>query len=67
MFKHILLATDGSHSAGHAAKKTFEPARIHGGQVAAAFVLDPHPYCGLGDANPMAFQSYRSAAQEAAA
>lgn len=67
MFKHILLATDGSHSAEHAAKKTFELARIHGGQVTAAFVVDPYPYIGLGDANPMAFQSYMAAAQEAAA
>ncbi len=67
MFKHILLATDGSASAEHAAKKAIDLARIHGAQVTAAFVVDPYPYIGIGSANPVGFQSYMSAAQETAA
>lgn len=65
MFKHILLATDGSASAEHAAKKALELARVHGAHVTAAYVVDPYPYIGIGEVNPMAFQSYMSAAQEA--
>jgi nucleotide-binding universal stress UspA family protein len=41
MFKHILLATDGSASAEHAAKKALELARVHGAHVTAAYVVDP--------------------------
>jgi len=66
MFKHILLASDGSASAEHAAKKTMDLARIHGASVTATYVIDPYPYVGIGDANPMGFQSYMTAAQEAA-
>ena len=66
MFKHILLATDGSSSADHAAQKAFQLARIHGGQVTAAFVIDPYPYVGLGSMNPMGLDAYRAAAHEAA-
>ena len=67
MFKHILLATDGSASAEHAARKALELARIHGSHVTAAYVADPYPYIGIGEVNPMAFQSYVSAAQDASA
>ena len=67
MFKHILLATDGSASAEHAARKTMELARIHGAQVTAAYVVDPYPYLGIGEANPLGFQAYMSAAQDASA
>ena len=45
MFKHILLATDGSASAEHAARKALELARIHGAHVTGAYVVDP--YCLL--------------------
>ena len=65
MFKHILLATDGSASAEHAAQRTMDLAHIHGAHVTAAYVVDPYPYIGIGEVNPMAFQSYMSAAQEA--
>lgn len=65
MFKHILLATDGSASAEHAAKKTMELARIHGARITAAYVVDPYPYIGIGEANPLGFQAYMNAAQEA--
>ena len=66
MFKHILLATDGSSSAEHAAQKAFQLARIHGGQITAAFVVDPYPYVGLGSMNPIGLDAYRAAAHEAA-
>ena len=65
MFKHILLATDGSASAEHAASKAMELARIHGAHVTAAYVVDPYPYIGIGEVNPMALQSYMTAAQTA--
>ncbi len=65
MFKHILLATDGSASAEHAARKALELARIHGGHVTAAYVVDPYPYLGIGEVNPIALQSYMAAAQHA--
>ncbi len=64
MFKHILLATDGSASAEHAALKAVELARIHGAQLTAVYVVDPYPYLGIGEANPLGFQSYMAAAQE---
>lgn len=64
MFKHILLATDGSASAEHAAHKAMELARIHGAQLTAVYVVDPYPYLGIGEANPLGFQSYMAAAQE---
>lgn len=67
MFKHILLATDGSASAEHAAQKAMALARIHGAHVTAAYVVDPYPYLGIGDANPLGFQAYMAAAQEASA
>ena len=67
MFKHILLATDGSDSAEHAARKALELARIHGAHVTAAYVVDPYPYIGIGEVNPLAFQSYMSAAQDSSA
>lgn len=67
MFKHIVLATDGSPSAEHAAKKAIDLARIHGAQVTAAFVVDPYPFIGIGESNPMGFQAYMNAAQEISA
>lgn len=66
MFKHILLATDGSSSAEHAAQKAFQLARVHGGQVTAAFVVDPYPYVGLGSMNPLGLEAYRAAAHATA-
>lgn len=65
MFKHILLATDGSASADHAAKKALELARIHGAHLTATYVVDPYPYIGVGEVNPMAYQSYTDAARAA--
>lgn len=67
MFKHILLATDGSEASEHAAKLAVNLARTHGAKMTAVYVIDPYPYLGIGESNPLGFQSYMTAAQEHAA
>lgn len=67
MFKHILLATDGSSASDHAASVAVGLARTHGAKLTALYAVDPYPYVGLGEVNPMGFQAYMSAAQEHAA
>jgi len=62
MFKHILLATDGSPSCDQAARMAVSLARVHGARLTAIYVVDPYPYLGIGQANPMGFQAYMSAA-----
>lgn len=67
MFKHILLATDGSEASEQAAKLAISMARAQGAKLTALFVVDPYPYMSIGEANPMGFQAYMAAAQEHAA
>ena len=67
MFKHILLATDGSDASDHAAALAVDLARVHGARLTALFVVDPYPYLGIGQTNPMGFQAYMSAAYDHAA
>lgn len=67
MFKHILLATDGSAASKHAASLAVGLARQHGARLTALYVVDPYPYLGVGEANPVGFQAYMSAAQDHAA
>ena len=67
MFKHILLATDGSDASAHAAALAVDLARVHGARLTALYVVDPYPYLGIGEANPMGFQAYMSAAYDHAA
>lgn len=67
MFKNILLATDGSPASTHAAQLAVELARIHGARLTALYVVDPYPYLGVGETNPLGFQAYMSAAYEHAA
>jgi nucleotide-binding universal stress UspA family protein len=62
MFKHILLATDGSSHCDQAARKAIGLARVHGARLTAMYVVDPYPYLGIGQANPMGFQAYMQAA-----
>jgi nucleotide-binding universal stress UspA family protein len=64
MFRNILLATDGSPASMHAAQLAVELARLHGARLTALYVVDPYPYLGIGDTNPMGFQAYMSAAHE---
>lgn len=67
MFQRILLATDGSPASEHAARLAVQLARVHGASVTALYVVDPYPYLGIGEANPIGFQSYMSAALQHAA
>lgn len=67
MFEHILLATDGSDASAHAAQLAVDLARIHGARLTALYVVDPYPYLGIGETNPMGFQAYMSAALDHAA
>ena len=67
MFKHILLATDGSAASGHAARLAVQLAHEHRARLTALFVVDPYPYLGIGQANPLGFHAYMAQAQEHAA
>lgn len=67
MFQRILLATDGSAASDHAARLAVELAKVHGARLTAAYVVDPYPYLGIGEANPLGFQAYMSAALQHAA
>lgn len=64
MFKHILLATDGSPASDHAAEMAASLARQHGARLTGLYVVDPYPYLGIGDANPMGFEAYMNAARD---
>jgi nucleotide-binding universal stress UspA family protein len=62
MFKHIMLATDGSAACDQATRTAIGLARTHGARLTAVYVVDPYPYLGIGQANPLGFQAYISAA-----
>jgi nucleotide-binding universal stress UspA family protein len=64
MFQHILLATGGSAASEHAAQLAVDLARVHGARLTALYVVDPYPYLGVGEANPLGFQAYMSAAAQ---
>ena len=67
MFKHILVATDGSSASTQAAKLALGLARTLGARLTAVYVVDPYPYLSVGQTNPLAFQAYMGAAYEHAA
>jgi nucleotide-binding universal stress UspA family protein len=67
VFKHILLATDGSSASAHAAQWAVQLAHEHGARLTAVFVVDPYPYLGIGQTNPLGFEAYVAHAQEHAA
>ena len=67
MFKKILLATDGSPASTRAAELALGLARTCGASLAVVYVVDPYPYLGVGDTNPVGFQAYMSAAHQHAA
>ena len=67
LFKRILFATDGSAASEHAAQLAADLAKVHGASVTALYVVDPYPYLGIGESNPLGFQAYMSAAMEHAA
>jgi nucleotide-binding universal stress UspA family protein len=57
MFKHILLATDGSAASEHAAQLAVGLARTHSAKLTVVYVVDPYPYIGVGEINPMGYQA----------
>lgn len=67
MFKHILLATDGSDIAQKAGATAIALAQAHAAQLTATFVIDPYPYTALGEDCAQAYQTYMNAAQAASA
>jgi nucleotide-binding universal stress UspA family protein len=67
MFKHILLATDGSGASAHAAALAVGLARTHGAKLTALYVADPYPYLGMAEVNPLGHQAYADAGYQLAA
>ncbi len=67
MFKRILLATDGSEASDHAARIAIDLARVHGASLTALYVVDPYPFLGMGEVNPLGFDAYMAAARDQAA
>ena len=67
MFKHILIATDGSAASEHATTWAVGLARQHNAKLTVVYVVDPYPYMGIGEINPMGYQAYTAAAQQQAA
>jgi nucleotide-binding universal stress UspA family protein len=66
MFKKILVPTDGSRQAAHAAQTAVELAKSQGAQVVGVYVIDPFPYIGIGDASAVGLQAYMTEARTAA-
>ena len=66
MFKKILLANDGSEASIHAARLALGLARIHGAALTAVYVVDPYPFIGIGEVNPVGFDAYMAAARQSA-
>jgi nucleotide-binding universal stress UspA family protein len=67
MFQRILLATDGSDASDHAARLAVDLARAHAAKLTALFVVDPYPFLGVGEINPLGFDAYMNAARGQAA
>lgn len=67
MFKNIVFATDGSAASEHAARLAVKLARRHESKLTAVYVVDPYPYLGIGEANPVGMNAYLSSAREHAA
>jgi nucleotide-binding universal stress UspA family protein len=66
MFKKILVPTDGSSQAAHAAKTAAQLAKSQGAQIVGVYVIDPFPYIGIGDASAVGLQAYLAEAKSAA-
>jgi nucleotide-binding universal stress UspA family protein len=66
MFKKILVPSDGSAQAAHAAKTAAQLAKSQGAQIVGVYVIDPFPYIGIGDASAVGLQAYLAEAKTAA-
>jgi nucleotide-binding universal stress UspA family protein len=67
MFKHILLATDGSAASELATRTAIRLAHEQHAALTAVCVVDPYPYLGIVDTNPMGLHAYLAAARDHAA
>lgn len=63
MFEHILLANDGSDPSLHAATLALNLAQVHGARLSVLNVVDPYPFLGIGEVNPLGFDAYMGAAR----
>ncbi len=66
MFKHVLLANDGSDASLHAARLALDLAQVHGARLSVLNVVDPYPFLGIGEVNPLGFEAYMGAARRSA-
>ncbi len=66
MFRNILLASDGSQASLHAARLALDLARVHSASLLVVYVVDPYPFIGIGEVNPMGFDAYMGAARQKA-
>lgn len=62
MFKHILLATDGSGASDSAARLAVGLARTHGARLTSLYVAEPYPGAGVGEGSAIAVQARMTAA-----
>jgi nucleotide-binding universal stress UspA family protein len=67
MFKHILFATDGSPASDHAAEIATQLAATNSARLTALYVIDPYPYLGVGESNPVGFEAYMASGMQHAA
>jgi nucleotide-binding universal stress UspA family protein len=66
MFKKILLPTDGSSIAGHAAQVAVDLAQRYGATLEIVSVIDPMPFLSFPDAGGAALAYYLDAAEQSA-
>ena len=67
MFRHILLATDGSAASERAVELAVNLAHTHGAKLTALHVVGPYPYQGIGAGMPLGLQAYMAEAHQYAA
>jgi nucleotide-binding universal stress UspA family protein len=63
MFKHILLAADGSDCSERATRIALELAQSNHAKLTVLYVIDPYPFLGIASINPQSFMTYVEAAQ----
>jgi nucleotide-binding universal stress UspA family protein/uncharacterized protein (DUF2062 family) len=66
MFKHLLIATDGSELSLGAVRPAFELAKALGARVSGVYVIEPYPYTGIGQAVPTDRQGHLNAERQIA-
>ncbi|MDE2128943.1 MAG: universal stress protein [Betaproteobacteria bacterium] len=61
MFKHVLIATDGSELSDRALPIALEQAKLNGARVTAASVIDLYPYIGAIEVMPTGIEGWQEA------